>query len=99
MRNCNSGSAIGAFLGGALVGGVIALLFAPKSGAETRSMIRDFVDDEIDMVKDKAAEAREFVEDKVDKYKRKARRAVNEIEEMVEDAKGRVEAEIRAVRR
>ncbi len=51
MRSCHSGSVFGAFLTGALIGGVVALLFAPRSGAETRGMIRDFVEDEIDMVK------------------------------------------------
>lgn len=34
-----------AFLGGALVGGVAAALFAPRSGAETRKRITGVVDD------------------------------------------------------
>ena len=34
-----------AFLGGALVGGVAALLFAPRSGAETRRRITGALDD------------------------------------------------------
>ena len=33
-----------AFVGGALVGGTAALLFAPRSGAETRRRITDAVD-------------------------------------------------------
>jgi gas vesicle protein len=99
MRNYNSGAAVGAFLTGALVGGVIALLFAPRSGAETRGMIRDFVEDEVDMVKDKAAAARDYVEDQVDRYKRKARRAAHNVEEWVEGAKERVEDEIHAMRK
>lgn len=93
MKKSNAGAVAGAFLGGAIVGGIIALLFAPKSGAETREMIRDFVDDEIDLIKTKAGKARDYVEDEIDKYKKKARRAVNEIEEMVEDVKDCVEAE------
>ena len=99
MRRSNAGAVVGAFLGGALVGGVIALLFAPKSGAETRGMIRDFVEDEIDMIKDKTSAARDYVEDEIDKYKKKARRAVGEIEEMVEDVKECVEAEKKKVAR
>ncbi len=99
MRRSNTGAVVGAFLGGAIVGGVIALLFAPKSGAETRGMIRDFVEDEIDMIKDKTAAARGYVEDEIDRYKKKARRAVGEIEEMVEDVKECVEAEKKKVAR
>ncbi len=110
MRSCNSGAAVGAFLAGALVGGVVALLFAPRSGEETRGMIRDFVDDEIETVKDKAAAAREYVEGEVDRYKRKARRAARKIEgriedfvdearDRVEEAKERVEDEIVAVKK
>ncbi len=99
MRECNYGAVAGAFLAGALVGGAIALLFAPRSGAETRGMIRDFVDDEIDMVKDKAAAARDYVEGEIDRYKRKARRAVHQVEGFVDDAKDRVEDEIGAIKR
>ncbi len=99
MRSCNSGSVLGAFLTGALIGGAVALLFAPRSGAETRGMIRDFVDDEIDMVKDKAAAARDYVEGEIDRYKRKARRAVDKIEGLAEEAKEKVEDEISAVKK
>ena len=99
MRSCHSGSVFGAFLTGALIGGVVALLFAPRSGAETRGMIRDFVEDEIDMVKDKAAAARDYVEGEVDRYRRKARRAVRQVENMVEEAKEKVEDEIGAVKK
>lgn len=95
MKKSNAGPVVGAFLGGAIVGGVIALLFAPKSGAETREMIREFVEDEIDLVKAKAGKARDYVEDEIDRYKKKARRAVNEIEEMVEDVKDCVDTEIK----
>ncbi len=102
MGNCNSG-AVGAFLAGAIIGGVVALLFAPRSGAETRGMIRDFVDEEIDMVKNKAASARDYVEDEIDRYKRKARRVARRVEDAVEnvvdDARDRIEEEIADVKR
>ena len=35
----NSAGIIAAFLGGAIVGGVLGLLFAPESGEETRKKI------------------------------------------------------------
>lgn len=37
----NSVGIIAAFLGGAIVGGVLGLLFAPESGEETRKKIAD----------------------------------------------------------
>ncbi|MDR1671194.1 MAG: YtxH domain-containing protein [Alistipes sp.] len=103
MRNCHSGSAFGAFVGGALIGGVLALLFAPRSGAETRGMIRDFVDDNVEKVKDKAVAARDYVEGEVAKYTRRARRAVHKVEGKIEDAVAgaadRVEGEISAIKK
>lgn len=103
MRDCNLGAVAGAFLTGALIGGAVALLFAPRSGAETREMIRDFVDDEVDMAKDKAAAARDWVEGEVDRYKRKARRVVRRVEGAVEnavaDAREMVEDEIGTVKK
>jgi gas vesicle protein len=93
---------VGAFLTGALLGGAIALLYAPRSGQQTREMIRDYVDDEIDMIKDKAQQARDYVEDEINRYKRQARRTAGRVERAVghaaEDAKEKVEDEIAAVR-
>ncbi len=72
MRDCNLGAVLGGFLAGAIVGGAIALLYAPRTGAETRGLIRDFVEDEIDTVKDKAAAARDFIEAEVEAVKKAA---------------------------
>jgi gas vesicle protein len=93
----------GGFLTGALIGGAIALLFAPRSGAETRGMIRDFVDDEIDMVKDKAQRARDYVEDEINRYKRQAKRTYGRVERAVEhavdDVRDKIEDEIGTVKK
>lgn len=35
------GSSLGAFIGGAVLGAVVALLYAPKSGEETQAELRD----------------------------------------------------------
>ena len=34
-------------LGGAVIGSVVALAFAPKTGKEMRGVVRDFLNDEI----------------------------------------------------
>jgi gas vesicle protein len=94
---------VGAFLTGALIGGAVALLYAPRSGQQTREMIRDFVDDEIDMVKDKAQQARDYVEDEINRYKRQVRRTAGRVERAVghavEDAKELVQDEIGVVKK
>ena len=62
-------------LAGAVIGGVIALLFAPQSGKETRQMIKDKATGMVDAIKGKAAEAGEAV----DTVKEKTARAVHEL--------------------
>ncbi|HLP04907.1 MAG TPA: YtxH domain-containing protein [Paludibacter sp.] len=63
----NSFGVIAAFLGGALVGGVLGVLFAPESGEETRKKIvdalekrgvklsKDEMDDLVDEIKSQVA--------------------------------------------
>ena len=42
-------------LSGALIGGIIALLYAPKTGKETRQMIKDKTTEVVDAVKEKSS--------------------------------------------
>ena len=44
-------------LAGAVIGGVVALLYAPQSGIETRQLIKDKASDAVDAFKDAASEA------------------------------------------
>ena len=62
-------------LSGVVIGGIIALLFAPQSGKETRKMIKDKASGMMDAIKGKAAEANEVV----DTVKEKTTRAVHEL--------------------
>src|SRR5207249_4765334 len=52
------------FLAGAGIGAVLALLFAPKSGRETRDMISRTATDSRDFVTTKVTEGRQLVEEK-----------------------------------
>ncbi|MFZ2560549.1 MAG: YtxH domain-containing protein [Candidatus Nanoperiomorbaceae bacterium] len=54
--------AIGALLGMA-AGAVAGLLFAPKSGKETRADLKDGIDDAKDLIGDKGADVAEFAKD------------------------------------
>ena len=49
---------VGAFLAGAIVGGVAVLLLTPKTGSELRSEISDFAEEEVQKVKNAASRLR-----------------------------------------
>lgn len=60
----NAGSFITGLLAGAAIGGVIALLYAPKSGKDTREQIRQKLEDlenEFETLKDKATQKSEHI--------------------------------------
>jgi gas vesicle protein len=52
------------FLAGAGIGAVLALLFAPKSGRETREMIARTANDGRDFIANKVTEGRQIVDEK-----------------------------------
>jgi gas vesicle protein len=62
-------------LSGVVIGGIIALLFAPQSGKETRQMIKNKATGMVDAIKGKAAEANEIA----DSVKEKTTRVVHEL--------------------
>lgn len=66
-------------LSGAVIGGVIALLYAPKSGKETRQLIKDKVTDVVDAVKEKTGGAINAVEEAAFDVSRKGHAAVHAI--------------------
>lgn len=49
------------FLAGAALGAGLALLYAPKSGKETREQISDLADDAVDKIKEYTREAQEKI--------------------------------------
>jgi gas vesicle protein len=63
----NKDNAIGfgiGLLAGAVIGGVIALLYAPKSGKETRQLIKDKATEVVDAVKEDATEVADILKEK-----------------------------------
>jgi gas vesicle protein len=69
MSENNGGSQLGFFLAGLGIGAVIALLFAPRSGKETRDLIVQKAEEGRDFVKTKTEEIRKQAEDAVEKGK------------------------------
>jgi gas vesicle protein len=70
MSEEHSGSSsIGFFLAGLGIGAILALLFAPRSGQETRDLIAERAGEGRDYVKTRADELRQQAEDAVEKGK------------------------------
>ena len=59
----NTGLIITSLLGGLIVGSALTMLFTPQSGLETRKQIKDFLNDEIDKMKDKVEKVHEQIEE------------------------------------
>jgi gas vesicle protein len=69
MSEENGGSKAVFFLAGLGIGAILALLFAPKSGRETRDFIAQKADEGRDYVKNKSVELRKQAEEAVEKGK------------------------------
>jgi len=54
----NSCFSFGSLLGGMIIGSALALLFAPRSGEETRRSLKNLVDKQVDKVREKYHEAK-----------------------------------------
>ena len=85
-------SGLGTFLWGALLGAGVALLVAPRSGAETRRLLKARGRELMDVASEKAEELREMVSEGYERSKARveegletARREVNERREAARD--------------
>ena len=63
-------------LTGAVIGGTIALLFAPKTGKETRQIIKDKATEVVDTAKEKTSELVGTVKDAASEANRKGHAVV-----------------------
>jgi gas vesicle protein len=64
MSESNSGDKVLYFLAGASIGAAFALLFAPKSGRETRDLIARTANESRDYLTSRVTDGRQFVEEK-----------------------------------
>lgn len=83
----NGGSKFGYFLAGLGIGAVVALLFAPRSGEETREYLRERVDDLRDDTKRRLGELREKAGDYAEKGKEFVSRQRESLEAALEAGK------------
>lgn len=67
MSDNSGGSKVAFFLAGAGIGAILALLFAPKTGEETREYIAQRAGESRDRVAEKSREYRQRAEGYVDK--------------------------------
>jgi len=83
----NTDNAIGfgiGLLAGAVIGGAIALLYAPNSGKKTRKLIKD--------------KATEFVDEVVDTVKEETSGVIDKVKEITSEASRKGQAAIKAVK-
>ncbi len=59
----NTGIIITSLLGGLIVGSALTMLFTPQSGSETRKQIKDFINDELDKMKNQVDKVHEQLEE------------------------------------
>jgi gas vesicle protein len=99
------GSGVGAFIAGAALGALAALLLAPQSGAETRAQIRGRVRRLREAAEDRLEDLQDAVETGYEKTKasieaglQRARRTIDERREDAKDAVGAGKAAVRTAR-
>jgi gas vesicle protein len=85
MSEENNGASLGFFLAGLGIGAVLALLFAPRSGKETR-----------DFIAQKAEEGRDYVMTKSDEIRKQAEDAVEKGRDLVSKQKDLLSAALEA---
>lgn len=83
----DSGSEIGAFLIGAIVGAGLALLFAPQTGQETQEQIRERARRLRDVTEDRVKELRSVTEERVRGLKEDMGTQLESVKGVVEQGK------------
>jgi gas vesicle protein len=99
------GSGIGAFLSGAALGAIVALLLAPQSGEETRTQLRararrlrEAAEDRLDDIQDAVETGYEKTKASIEAGLQRARRNIEERRDDAKDAVGAGKAAVRSAR-
>src|ERR1700727_1707745 len=96
MSEDNGGSKVSVFLVGLGIGALVGLLFAPKSGEDTREFLSGKADEGRDYAQRKARELRERAEDLLERSKEIMDRPKESLAEAVEAGKDTYKRESRA---
>jgi gas vesicle protein len=86
MRGFSKTHVAGFFLTGAAVGAAVALVFAPKSGAQTRKEIRRFSKKTMDQLDDFQCDVREQIVEVFDNVKDYVEDGKERIQKMIQSA-------------
>jgi gas vesicle protein len=87
MAKCSIPAGIGYFLAGAGIGAVVVLLFAPKTGEQTRKLIAQKAEEGRDYVGSKGREIRGRAEELVEKGKELVTKQRDRLAEVLETGK------------
>ena len=96
MSSDNGGSKMAYFLAGMGLGAVVALLFAPRTGKETREYISQRAEEGRDYVRQKSDEGREFVSTRSRELRSQAEQAVDKAKDVVTRQKEQLSAALEA---
>jgi gas vesicle protein len=96
MSEDNGGSKVSVFLIGLGIGALVGILFAPKSGEDTREYLAAKADEGRDYAQRKARELRERAEDLLERSKEIMDRQKDALAEAVEAGKDTYKRESRA---
>ena len=92
----NAGSKVSFFLVGLGIGALVGVLFAPKSGDETREYLSDRADEGREYAQKKARELRERAEDLIERSKEVMARQKDALSTAVEAGKDTYKRESKA---
>lgn len=92
------GSSLGAFIGGAVLGAAVALLYAPKSGEETQADLRDGLRRLRDDAEARLDEARRDVEQGYDRVRDEVSTRIDTAREDLRQRRTQAEEAVRAGR-